>query len=742
MSGTNNIDAGGRAYLPSLGTGVTAVAAGVGLATLGPLGLFAGGVVGYIGSSALGTTYRKTSFHLRSGGGAVIYGIKELFLAVKVKVCAAIFLLVSILPLWLIQSLQSTKSAKYAYAEADQAYLEKCRTTSYQDGRTMNLDTLFKPLKGGVSSDEDIIGALGMQALISQEGVSLAHVKHWVALGERLYAALSSEESTALPDGVMVVKDEKGQEIIVESSVYTARTLMWYFSAQAVRGEIAKQSVLLMGHYHPTPAEMQALVKDVMVHGKTLVIPDKGNRAFAFLTHAKTAYKDKANLLAQDSALVGGDNAVKYQSVTMKMHAVDDSSGYLPAGAKRIAINALLPVKGEKTGRLAIKLEDFSNPSIAGQATEGHESFTWRMLQMATGAAAQTAASVAYLKPEDETAVKSKLQIIKAQIYQEIAEGLELVKGEKYTPINKSNALNEIKEMPLYQLLPYLVHPEESLAKDDGLLVLSQIPGHYRDELKKMIYAALYEGLQAGERAQFERRGEEILLMPHMVGQAALRDYWRTQIGKLKDNLMIHLFKAAEARAVKNESEEYRVTKVARFVVGNNTPIQEMETRKKHESDLFDEAYEEEIRAAIEETEVRQQKAVSTPLPLPNTNGKNTEMDEDDDIFYDVPLTEEPDSPKVSVINPNWMLTLQDSYRAPVQLVKIKVDPNWQKKVIEDYVSLVAKVSKDQALASEQIDDLPDEDEDYDAVDELSDEDEYYDAVDDQPDEKIDNKPK
>ena len=729
MARPNNIDQGGKAYLPSWGDITTAATAVLGSVALGPIGLVVGGIAGRVGHSAVSRAYQATSYVMRCGGGLVISGIKEVFVTAKKKGSSAIFVLVSTIPLWFLQMLQNTTMARYAYAETDKAYLEKCRNISYEDGSSMNLDTLFEPLEGGVSSDAVILDGLGTQASITQKGVTLEQVKQWVALGERLYAALSSDESTRLPDGLIVVKDDQGQEIVVESSVYTARALMWYFAAQAIRGEMAKQSVLLMGHYHPTPAEMQALVKDVMVHGKTLVIPDKENKAFHFLANAKTAYKDNANLMPQDSALVGGKRAVIYEKSTMKMPVLDDGSGYLPAGAKRIAINALLPVKDEKTGRLAIKLEEFTNPNLSGQAAEGHEPAAWHLLQMAMGPAANLAAKVAYLKPEDEIATVPKLGITKALIHNKIKEALDMVDGVDYTPTNKSEAFKKVVEMPLHQVLLYLIHPEASFAKDRELLVLSQIRGYQLIQLKKMIYAALYEGLQAGEHAQFERREEEILLMPHLVGKNASRDYWREQIGKLEKNLMDYLFSDAELNAQDKEANEYYLTKAARFVARANSPTQEMDERRANELKLFQGIYEDLIQPALKASEERQKKAESTTRSLTNKNGNNSAVD---DVSYNTPVTEEADVPKVSLIDPNWQLNLQDSYRAPVdtpvESVKIKAEPGWQKSLIEDYVSLVGKRPKDQSRAFENKDDLS--------------EDEYYDAVDEQFDETNDDKPK
>lgn len=623
MIGKYQIDGGGRAYIPSMETVATAGFAGLGLLTLGPLGLLAGGAFGYMGSAAVGNGYRTTACYIRNGAGSVSYEIKGFFLAAKAKASAAIYFMVSTIPLWLIQTLRNTETVKRAYADTDQAYLAKCRTTVYKTGHSMSLDSLFEALEGGVSSDQGVLNALTAQALAGQEGVSREQVQHRVALGERIYAALSSSEVSELPDGFLLVKDAQGKEIVVESSVYTARALMWYFAAQAIRNKVAQQSVLLMGHFHPTPAEMQMIAKDIMANGKTFVIPDDHHKAFTFLANAKTAYQDRAALFARDSALTGGNEAVKNASASMNMVAIGDSSGYLPGAMERIVINALLPIKGEKGGRLAVKLEDFNRPGLLGQVREGHESSVWHMFQIATGVAAQAAAMVASLKPVKETEVKSTIQVRNTQIHNRIFDCLtKLQGGDDSWAVTHKRAFDKMKQMPLHQLLPYLVHPEQANVGDEDLRVLSRIDETDRNAVKKMIYMTLSDRLQAGKSAEFEGQGEEIFLMPHVIGQAVLRDYWRTQVGKFKENLMEYAFHDIEEGAKIQQRDEYRVTKVARFLWRANSPTQSIELRKKHESDLFDAAYEERIKLVIEENQVRQPKKASKPAEMPTVRIK------------------------------------------------------------------------------------------------------------------------
>jgi hypothetical protein len=575
----------GKSFLPSTTQSVTmGTGALAGLYVGGPVGALVGGAVAYVAGTATGNAIYSTGNYIRNGSGTVYYRAKELVSCIYTVSRQVIHCMTASLPACIVGKVETTKWVKAANLSADEAYLAKCRKTR-SDGKSMNLDSLFIARPGGVSSQEAVINALAAQAIADDQGVTKEKISQWVALGDRLIHALSSGEASKARDGAVVVKSPEGEEIYVESSVYSTRAIMWYFMAQAVWGELARQNVLLSGHAEPTDADIQKMVRDARAHEK-FVFPDKHGQIFTFLNKAKTQYIDTANLLCHDSALRGADQAVREQRQTMALPSIDDTSRYLPGGARRTSFNLLMPRGNDQ--QLAVRLEDFSNPTLLGQRSEGHEPVEWHAAQVVRGASDNVLATVQNLATPSPITPKTRLQVLEHKIHKKLLEALQTVKeGDATWAANREQAFTAAKQLPLHALLPYLIHDEYAKVHNGTLAILNDLSAIQKDELKVMIYRALLESVQAGE---MHRHGHENLLMPYMT-EKEVRDYWRTQVADVEDKLFQTSFTTIESDAHLQEREESWVSWAARLAARRPSFTVTVQERKAHEQALFQKAY-------------------------------------------------------------------------------------------------------------------------------------------------------
>ena len=557
-------------------------------------GMAIGGALGYAAGKVASDSISTVTEFVCNGTNTVYQGAKELVQAASTKFCGMMYNIAISLPLWLIDKVENTKWVQTANAFADTAYLSKCRSATYQIGSqevSGDLQSLFTAVPEGVSSQAQVIAALSAYAIATGQGVSKGQISQWIALGERLIAELTNDKASQVHDGAIVVQSpQDGKEIYVESSVYNTRAIMWYFAAQALWGELVKQEVLLCGHAQPTAADIQRMVKDLLTH-ETFVFPDKNGQVFTFLSQAKTSYVSETNLLGQDSALQRADQAVRNQTPSMALPVIDDTSRYLPGGARRTAFNTLLPVEENKEQRLAVRLEELSYPSVLGQRSEGHEPLLWQVAQMAIGVPRQIVAMAEKWKAPSSIAPQTRPQQQQHAIHTKMLEMLRRVRsGDAAWKVNQRAAFDAAKQLPLHELLPYLVHPEYAQTNNVKLAVLNEISDIERDQLKVMVYRALLDEVHAGKNAPLHRRGHETFLMPYMTGKTEVRDYWRTHIASLQETIFGATFTAFTEKAKREEESQYRVSRWIRSVT-TGTPTAIIQKRKEHEQALFQQAY-------------------------------------------------------------------------------------------------------------------------------------------------------
>jgi hypothetical protein len=559
-------------------------------------GLAIGGTLGYIVSTALGKAVAGVTGYIRNGTNTVYQNTKELFSAASTTAGEAIYYIATNLPLWLIDKLENAEWVQETNHSADAAYLVKCRGTTRQvEGRELSMDlrSLFTAVPEGVSSQEPVIAALAAQAIAADQGVSKDQIGQWIALGERLIAGLTSGKASEVRNGAILIESpEDGQKIYVESSVYSTRAIMWYFAAQALWGELVKQEALLCGHAHPTAADVQKMAEDCLRH-ETFVFPDKNGQIFTFLSKAKTRYLDKTELLCRDSGLAGADQVVRNQTPSMTLPVIDDTSRYLPGGARRTAFNALLSVEENKGQRLAVRLEELSNPSVLGQRREGHESLLWNVAQMAIAAPRQIVAAAQNLKTPSGIMPKTQSQQRQHAIHIKMLEMLRRVRsGDAAWGVNQRAAFDAVKQLPLHELVPYLVHPEHAEAYNAKLAILNELSDIERDQLKVMVYRALLEEVQAGEDAPLHRRSHETLLMPYITGKTEVLEYWHKHIALLQGKIFGATFTLIEKQAQQEENNQYFFSWIIdKFINKSSSPVKMMQERKAHEQTLFQEAY-------------------------------------------------------------------------------------------------------------------------------------------------------
>lgn len=558
----------------------------------GPFGAMAGGAAAYHIKNMLqemkdaADNYKS---NIKNSLGTIYYRLKENASFVCTRGCNLIHYVVTCLPFWIIHNVANRDWVKATYVAADNAFLAKCRAEKCE-GKSMDLASLFTPVTQGVSGQAHVISALAANATAANQQVSQKQIEQWVALGERLIQALTNGEASQVADGAIIVKNANGEEIYVESSVYSTRAIMWYFTAQALWGELAKNAVVLYGHSKPTAAEMQTMVKDFLSHA-TFVFPDKEGQIFAFLHNAKTSYTDNTALLSQDSDLQGADEAVRRQSSTMALHVIDDASKKLPGGARRTSINLLAPVdNGER--RLAVRLEEYSNPTWLGQRREGHESTLWGAAQFLLGTSSKVVAALADFAPLEVMAPKTQQQSLQHAVHQDMYMMLGRLKvADGGGEINVESVYNKAKALPLHELLTYLIHPEHATVYDNTFAILHELSDTERDQLKVKIYRALLTGVQAGPNAQLQRRSNETLLMPHIVGEKALNYYWRTQVGLLKETLFSALFDTVEKTAKLETARDSYVNAIAKKIRRVPSAEEKIKQRKAHEEALLSDVF-------------------------------------------------------------------------------------------------------------------------------------------------------
>jgi hypothetical protein len=588
--------------LPSAATGTGTLAGAVaGFSVAGPAGALVGSAAGYaLSTSAVNTAYSAVKY-VSNGSRTIYQSAKDVASTWREACCGVIHVAITSLPVWIIDRLEKTDWVKNANKSADEAYLQACRTQTV-GGKSTNIEKLFKPIANGVAAQEEVIEALKAQAIATGQEVD-KQISQWVALGERIIAELTNDTASKVRDGAIVVKSSDGQDIYVASSVYTTRAIMWYFAAQAVWGKLGSREAATSGHYQPNAADRQEIARDS--YREPFVFPDQHGRVYTFLTNAHTIYSDKVSLLCQDSMLQGGDSVVRNEGSSMTLPVMDDTSLYLPGGARRVAFNTKNPAGQEQ--QLVCRLEELSNPTIYGQRAQGHEPLLWNISQMILALPRKIVAATSSLQEAPTLMLKTSTEQQQHAIHTKMMEMLQKVKaGDATWWVNRAQAFDEIKTMPLHEILPYLVNPEHAGAYKTTLGVLHDLSDVELNQLKVMVYRALLEEIQAGQSNHLHQRGNENILMPHMVGKSEVNRYWRTQIARFEDNIFGATFSSREKLAQAIDSQESKLWQAFRVVKGF-TGLGEgrsMETiikeRKAHERALFLQAYLLNLDAALE----------------------------------------------------------------------------------------------------------------------------------------------
>jgi hypothetical protein len=540
--------------------------------------------------------------YIRNSTGTGYESVKDFCTATCALVKQTIYCITTPLAFWLIDQLENAPWMQQLNNKTDNDYLIKCRDATHQIGTrklSMDLQSLFTAVPDGVSSQEQVIAALAAHAIASDQRISQTQIREWVALGERLIAELNSGKASEVEDGAILVTSPKdGQPIYVQSSVYSSRALMWYFNAQALWGELIKQEVLVGHDAKSTAAEAQNIVKNCL-RQEYFIFPDYHGRIFTFLQHAKSCYKDNAELLCQDSALLAADKVVRNQKQSMTLPVIDDTSRYLPGGACRVVFNALLPVEQNGAPRVALRLEALSAPAIFGQRAEGHESLLWHATQMALAVPRKIVTTLQSFNQSLELTPKTQAQQRQHMVYKTMLAMLRRIKsGDAAWQVNQKAAFDAVNAMPLHELIPYLVHPEHAKAYNATLEVLNEISDIERDQLKTMIYRALLKELQAGEDAPLYRRGNEALLMPHNIDAAKVYEYWRTHITLFEEKIFGATFNIPLQEAQLEEKKQNYFSWIIYKILQIWTPTEILQTRKAHEQKLFQAAYIANLREA------------------------------------------------------------------------------------------------------------------------------------------------
>jgi hypothetical protein len=617
--------------LPSAATGTGTLAGAVaGFSVAGPAGALVGSAAGYaLSTSAVNTAYSAIKY-VSNGSRTIYQSAKDVASTWRDACCGVIHVAITSLPVWIVDSLEKADWVKNANKSADEAYLQACRTQTV-DGKSTNIEKLFTPIADGVAAQNKVIEALKAQAIANGQKVD-KQISQWVALGERIIAELTNNTASKVRDGAVVVKSSDGQDIYVASSVYTTRAIMWYFAAQAVWGKLGSRKAATSGDYKPNAADRQEIAADS--YREPFVFPDQHGRVYTFLTNAHTIYSDKVNLLCQDSMLQGGDSVVRNEASSMTLPAMDDTSLYLPGGARRVAFNAKNPAGQEQ--QLVCRLEELSNPTLYGQRAQGHEPLLWNISQMMLALPRKIVAATSSLQEAPTLMLKTSTEQQQHAIHTKMIEMLQNVKfGDATWWVNRAQVFEEIKKRPLHEILPYLVNPEHAGAYKTTLGVLHDLSKVELNQLKVMVYRALLEEVQAGQNNHLHQRGNENILMPHMVGKSEVKRYWRTEIARFEANIFAACFSSLEKLAQAIYSQEggfWKAVRVGKWFIGGDGRTMEtiIEQRKADEHALFLQAYLLNLDAAAQERSAKSTKPVIASVTIDTFSVEEIEKEIED----------------------------------------------------------------------------------------------------------------